>query len=82
MALVDVVAVAFYCAVSVVVLVTVSDEVHCINGYWSAALGAIKGDKPSLKAAATRTNVKVALINNTESSSIFLLVENTVLQNS
>ena len=61
----NVVTVAFYCSVSVIVLVTVSDEVHCVDGKRAAALGAIEGDEPSLTAAATASQVKVTLENNT-----------------
>ena len=40
--------VAFYCFVPVIVLVTVSDVVHCVDGKRTAALSAIEGDEPSL----------------------------------
>ena len=62
--LVNVVTVAFYCSVPVIVLVAVSDEVHCVDGKRTAALGAIEGDEPSLTAAATASHVNVALENN------------------
>ena len=62
--LVDVVTVAFYCSVPVIVLVTVSDVVHCVNGKRTAALSTVKSDEPTLAAAATTSHVKVALENN------------------
>ena len=37
--------VAFYCFVPVIVLVTVSDEVHCVDGKRAAALSNVKGDE-------------------------------------
>ena len=64
-----------------IVLVTVSDEVHCVDGKRTAALGAIKGDEPSLTTAATASQVKVALKNNTESGVVLLLGENAILKN-
>ena len=48
----------------VIVLVAVSDEVYCVDGKRAAALGAIEGDEPSLTAAATASQVNVALENN------------------
>ena len=78
--LVNVVTVAFYCSVPVIVLVTVSDEVHCVDGKRTAALGAIKCDEPSLTAAATASHVKVALENNTESGVVLRLDENAILK--
>ena len=47
----------------------------------TAALGAIKGDEPSLTAVVTRIQKKVALVNNAESGINPLLVENAILQN-
>jgi len=51
-----------------------------IDGQRTAALGAIEGDEPSLTTVVA-VQIKVSLINNTESSVIFPLVENTILQN-
>jgi len=67
--------------VPVIVLVTVSDEVHCVDRNRTAALGAIKGDEPSLTAAATTSQVEVALKNNAESGIVLLLGENAILKN-
>ena len=75
----NVVTVAFYCSVPVIVLVTVSDEVHCVNGKRTTALGAIKGDEPSLTAATTASQVEVALKNNAESGVILFLGEDANL---
>jgi len=78
-ALVNVVTVAFYCSVPVIVLVTVSDEVHCVNGKRTATLSAVKGDEPSLTAGVTPSHVEVALKNNAESGVILLLGEDAIL---
>ena len=51
-----------------------------INREWTAALGAIEGDEPSLTTAVA-VQVNVALINDTECAIIFPLVKNTILQN-
>ena len=64
----------------VIVLVTVSDVVHCVDGKRTASLGAIEGDEPSLTAAATASHVKVALENNTENGVVPLLDENAILK--
>ena len=62
------------------VLVTAWDPPNDINRQWTAALGAIEGDEPSLTTGVA-VEVNVALINNTESGIIFSLVKNTILQN-
>ena len=76
----NVVTVAFYCSRSVVVLATACHPPNDINGKRTAALGAIESDEPSL-ATVVADQMNVSLINNTESGVIFLLVENTILQN-
>ena len=76
----NVVTVAFYCSGFVGVLATVWDPPNDINRQWTAALGAIEGDEPSL-ATVVAVEEKVALINNTESGVIFPLVKNTILHN-
>ena len=48
--LVNVVTVAFYCSRFVGVLTTAWDPPNDINRQWTAALGAIEGDEPSLTA--------------------------------
>ena len=50
-----------------------------INREWTAALCAIESDEPSLTAAVT-VELKIALVDNTESSIIFGFCELTVLQ--
>ena len=47
------------------VMTTARPPPHDINREWTAALGAIEGDEPSLTAAATASHVNVALENNT-----------------
>jgi len=77
--LVNVITVAFYCCRSVVVLAGAPHPPNDINRHRTTALGAIKGDKPSL-ATSVAVKKKVALINNMESGIIFPLVENTILE--
>ena len=77
---VNVITVAFYCSRSVVDLATVQHPPSDINGQWTAALGTIEGDEPSLTTPVA-VQIKVSLINNTECGVIFPLVENTILQN-
>ena len=76
----NVVTVAFYCSWFVGVLTSEWRIPNDINGQWTTALGAIEGDEPSL-AAVVAMQIKVALVNNTESGITFPLVENTILQN-
>ena len=52
---------------------------HNINWEWTAAFGAIESDKPSLTAIVT-VEIKIPLVDNTESSIIFGFCELTVLQ--
>ena len=77
----NVVTVAFYCSMSVVIFVFISYPYGHVDGQRTAALGAIKGDEPSLIAAATVSQVNVALENNTESGVVRLLGENAILKN-
>ena len=77
----NVVTVAFYCSWSVVIFVFISDPYNHIDRQRTTALGAIKGDKPSLAAAATASQINVALVNNTENGIVLLLGENAVLKN-
>jgi len=72
---------AFYCSRSVVIYVFISDAYRHADRQGTAALGAIKGDEPSLTAVATTSHVNVALENNTESGVVLLLGENAILKN-
>ena len=78
--LVNVVTVAFYCTRSMVIFVFISDPYCHVDRQRTAALGAIKGNEPSLTAAATASQVNIALENNTESGVVLLLGENTILK--
>ena len=77
----NIVTVAFYCSRSVVIFVFISDPYDRVDRQGTAALSAIKGDEPSLTAAATDPQVNVALENNTESGVVLLLRENAILKN-
>ena len=61
-------------------LISICHPPNDINRQWTAALGAIEGDEPSLTTAVA-VQVNVALINDTECAIIFPLVKNTILQN-
>ena len=78
--LVNVVTVAFYCTRSVVIFVFISDPYCHVDRQRTAALGAIKGDEPSLTAAATLSQVNVALENNTETGIVLHFRKLTILQ--
>ena len=79
-ALVNVVTVAFYCFRSMVIFVFISDPYCHVDTQRIAALGAIKGDEPSLTAAATASQVNVTLVNNTESGSVLHFSKLAILQ--
>jgi len=78
---VNVVTVAFYCSWFVGVLTRAWHPPNDINGQWTTALGTIEGDEPSLAAGVAATQIKVALVNNTDSGITFPPVEDTILQN-
>ena len=78
---VNVVTVAFYCSRSMIIFVFISNPYRHVDSQRTAALGAIKGDEPSLTAAATASQVNVALENNTESGVVLLLGKNAILKN-
>ena len=76
----NVVTEAFYCSILVIVLVTVFNEVYCVDGKRTAALSTVKGDEPTLRAGLTTSQVEDALKNNTESDVFPLLVEDAILK--
>ena len=75
----NVVTVAFYCSRSVVIFV-ISDPYCHVDRHRTAALGAIKGDEPSLTAAATVSQVNGALENNMETGIVLHFSKLTILQ--
>ena len=78
--LVNVVTVAFYCSMSVVAVSTTTDPQCCVNRHWTAAFGAIKGNKPSLTAVAATTQADVALKNNAKSCVVLVFSKLAILQ--
>ena len=76
----NVVTVAFYCSWSVVIFVFISDPYSHIDRQRTTALGAIKGDEPSLAAVPTGSQVNAALKNNTESGIVLPLGESAILK--
>jgi len=72
---------AFICSRSEVIYVFISDPYGHVDRQRTAALGAIKGDEPSLATVATASQVNAALVNNTESGVFLLLGDNAVLKN-
>ena len=58
----NVVTVAFYCTRSMVIFVFISDPYCYVDRQRTAALGAIKGDEPSLTAAATASQVNATSV--------------------
>ena len=77
--LVNVVTVTFYCRKFVGDLVFVCHIPNGINRQWTAALGTIKGVEPTLTAVVA-VQIKVSLVNHTESGISFFLFKNAILQ--
>ncbi len=74
----NVVTVTFYCSGFVGDLIIGVHIPNDVNRQRTAALSAIEADEPTLTAAAA-DQIKSALVNNTKSGIIFLLVENAIL---
>jgi len=64
----------------VIISITIFDPQHSVNGQWTAALGAIEGDEPSLTAVAAPYNSEVALVNDTKNCVILFFRKRTLLQ--
>ena len=76
----NIVTVAFYCSMSVAVVATGSDPQYGVNRHWTAALGAIEADEPSLTAVAATSHVYVALKNNAKSCVVLVFSKLAILQ--
>lgn len=76
----NVVAVALYSSVPVVVFTAISDPQHCVNGHWTVALDSIESNEPSLTAAAAMSYIDVALENHVKSCIIPGLCKLAILQ--
>ena len=67
----DVVTVALYCSVSVVIRVTTADPQSCVNRQRTATLGAVESDEPSLAAATATSQIDISLEYNMKSCIVF-----------
>ena len=67
----DVVAVALYCSVSVVMRVTTGDPQSCVNRQRTATLGAVESDEPSLAAGIATSQKDISLEYNMKSCIVF-----------
>ena len=57
----DVVTVALYCSMSIVIYVSISDPQSCVNGQRTATLGAIESDESSLAAVTATSQIDISL---------------------
>ena len=57
----DVVTVAIYWSVSMVICVAISDPQNCVNRQRTATLGAVESDEPSLAAATVTSQIDISL---------------------
>ena len=76
----DVVAVALYCSMSVVVRVTIGDPQSCVNRQRTATLGAIESNEPSLAAATATSQIDISLEYNMKSCIVFNLSKLAILK--
>ena len=67
----NVVTVALYCSMSVVVRVTIGDPQSCVNRQRTATLGAIESNEPSLAAATAISQIDISLEYNVKSCTVF-----------
>ena len=67
----DVVTVALYCSVSVVMRVTTGDPQSCVNRQRTATLGAVESDEPSLAAGIATSQIDISLEYNMKSCIVF-----------
>ena len=67
----DVVTVALYCSVSMVICVSISDPQSCVNRQRTATLGAVESDEPSLAAATAISQKEISLEYNMKSCIVF-----------
>ena len=76
----DVVTVALYCSVSVVMRVTTGDPQSCVNRQRTATLGAVESDEPSLAAATATSQIDISLEYNMKSCIVFNLSKLAILK--
>ena len=67
----DVVTVAIYWSVSMVICVSISDPQSCVNRQRSATLGAVESDEPSLAAATATSQIDISLEYNMKNCIVF-----------
>ena len=67
----NVVTVALYCSVSIVICTATSDPQSCINRQRSATLDAVESDEPSLAAATATSKMHISLEYNMKSCIVF-----------
>ena len=67
----NVVTVALYCSVSIVIYIAISDPQNCVNRQRTATLGAVESDEPSLAAATATSQIDISLEYNMNSCIVF-----------
>ena len=76
----DVVTVALYCSVSVVMRVTTGDPQSCVNRQRTATLGAVESDEPSLAAVIATSQIDISLEYNMKSCIVFSFNKHAILK--
>ena len=76
----DVVTVALYCPVSVVVRFTTGDPQSCVNRQRTATLRAVESDEPSLAAATAISQMDISLEYNMKSCIVFSFSNHAILK--
>ena len=67
----NVVTVAFYCSVSMIIVIAITDPQNGINRQRSATLGAVESDEPSLAAVTATSQKDISLEDNMKSCIVF-----------
>ena len=65
------VTVTFYCPVSDVICIAISDPQSCVNRQRTATLGAVESDEPSLAAATATSQMDISLEYNAKTCIVF-----------
>ena len=67
----NVVTVTFYCPVSDVICIAISDPQSCVNRQRTATLSAVESDEPSLAAATATSQIDISLEYNAKTCIVF-----------
>ena len=76
----DVVTVALYCSVSIVICVSISDPQSCVNRHRTATLSAVESDEPSLAAPTAICQMDISLEYHMKTCIVFSFNKHAILK--